>query len=97
FPDSPAYNVCLLVRMDGPLDPGALREALRGLIRRHAVLRTTYTEDGAEDGAEARPVQVVTDDDTLELAPVPCADAEARAAELAATPFDLRNERPIRL
>ncbi|WP_346044517.1 amino acid adenylation domain-containing protein [Actinomadura chokoriensis] len=101
FPDSPAYNVCLLVRMEGPLDPGALREALRGLIRRHAVLRTTYTEDGAEDGAEgaaeARPVQVVTDDDTLELAPVPCADAEARAAELAAIPFDLRNERPIRL
>ncbi|NKZ05444.1 non-ribosomal peptide synthetase [Actinomadura latina] len=98
FPDSPAYNVCLLVRMDGPLDTGALREALRGLIRRHAVLRTVYAEAaGAEDGGEAQPVQIVTDDDMLDLAPVPCADAEARAADLAAIPFDLRNERPIRL
>ncbi|MFB4311445.1 amino acid adenylation domain-containing protein [Actinomadura sp. GTD37] len=92
FPDSAAYNVCLLVRMSGPLDTGALREALRGLIRRHAVLRTTYA-DTAGDGA----VQVVTADDSLDLAPLACADADARAAELAAEPFDLRGERPIRL
>lgn len=91
FPDSPAYNVCLLVRMSGPLDTGALRQALRQLIRRHAVLRTVYAE--REDGT----VQIVTDDDSLGLAPVPCDDAEARAAELAATPFALRDERPIRL
>ncbi|TDD79374.1 amino acid adenylation domain-containing protein [Actinomadura darangshiensis] len=92
FPDSAAYNVCLLVRMSGALDAGALREALRGLIRRHAVLRTLYA-DAAGDHA----VQIVTADDSLDLAPVACDDAEARAAELAATPFDLRNERPLRL
>ncbi|WP_301175967.1 non-ribosomal peptide synthetase [Actinomadura geliboluensis] len=92
FPDSPAYNVCLLVRMDGPLDTGALQEALRGLIRRHAVLRTTYADAEGESA-----VQVVTDDDSLELPPVPCDDAGARAAELAALPFDLRGDRPIRL
>ncbi|TYK43424.1 non-ribosomal peptide synthetase [Actinomadura decatromicini] len=92
FPDSPAYNVCLLVRMSGPLDTGALRDALRALIRRHAILRTTYAEDG-----DGRAVQTVTGDDSLDLAPVGCADADARAAELAARPFDLRNERPIRL
>ncbi|MFI0370018.1 amino acid adenylation domain-containing protein [Actinomadura sp. 1N219] len=91
FPDSPAYNVCLLVRMSGPLDAGALREALRGLIRRHAVLRTVYAD------ADSGPVQVVTDDDALELTPVACADSGARAEELAAVPFDLRRERPIRL
>ncbi|RSN67120.1 hypothetical protein DMH08_14455 [Actinomadura sp. WAC 06369] len=105
FPDSAAYNVCLLVRMDGPLDTGALERALRALIRRHAILRTVYRD--APDAA-ARPggpeasdglgaVQVVTDDDALGLAPVECADADARAAELAARPFDLRAERPIRL
>ena len=92
FPDSPAYNVCLLVRMSGPLDAGALREALRALIRRHAVLRTVYA-----DGPEQRAVQIVADDDSLDLPPVRCADAGARAAELAALPFDLRAERPIRL
>ncbi|HEU5023557.1 MAG TPA: amino acid adenylation domain-containing protein, partial [Spirillospora sp.] len=92
FPASPAYNVCLLVRMSGPLDAGALRDALRGLIRRHAVLRTVYA-DGPGDDA----VQIVTGDDTLDLAPVDCTDPDARAAELAATPFDLRAERPVRL
>ncbi|TDD29944.1 amino acid adenylation domain-containing protein [Actinomadura sp. KC06] len=91
FPDSPAYNVCLLIRMSGPLDAGALRAALRGLIRRHSVLRTVYAD------ADSGPVQVVTDDDALELAPVACADPGARAEELAAVPFDLRRERPIRL
>ncbi|GGV27920.1 hypothetical protein GCM10010182_58530 [Actinomadura cremea] len=150
FPDSAAYNVCLLVRMDGALDTAALEEALRGLIRRHAILRTLYRDadghgtaraDGApgsmgavpgsagpggSDGpapASGRPagaggpaagdaahgngssrapdgvgaVQVVTDDDSLDLTPVECADAGARAAELAARAFDLRTERPIRL
>ncbi|WP_165975700.1 non-ribosomal peptide synthetase, partial [Actinomadura rubrisoli] len=118
FPESPAYNVCLLIRMSGALDTGALREALRGLIRRHAILRTTYADgagrgpgDGADgqDGADGLAggagragglgdvVQVVTDDDALDLPPVECADAEARAARLAAEPFDLRTQRPIRL
>ncbi|MDL4817070.1 non-ribosomal peptide synthetase [Actinomadura opuntiae] len=91
FPASPAYNVCLLIRMSGPLGAAALSEALRGLIRRHAVLRTVYADDG--EGA----VQIVTDDDSLDLAPVDRTDPDARAAELAATPFDLRRERPIRL
>lgn len=108
FPDSAAYNVCLLVRMDGPLDTGALERALRALIRRHAILRTLYRDapdepstppangstpasgpagaahgngavdaapgsvgtahaDGAGDGIAA--VQIVTDDDSLDLAP----------------------------
>src|SRR4051812_33514889 len=88
FPESPAYNVCLLVRMSGPLDTGALREALRGLLRRHAVLRTVYAEG---------PVQQVLADDSLDLPVLDCPDAQARAEQLAARPFDLRAERPIRL
>ncbi|MEU0486952.1 condensation domain-containing protein, partial [Streptosporangium sp. NPDC006013] len=92
FPTSPAYNVCLLVHMSGELDPEALREALRALIRRHAVLRTVY-DDHDENG----PVQHVLADDSLDLPVRDCADAEARAGRLAALPFDLRVERPIRL
>ncbi|MBO2450704.1 amino acid adenylation domain-containing protein [Actinomadura barringtoniae] len=98
FPDSPAYNVCLLVRMSGALDIEALRSALRGVIRRHAVLRTLYRNDtdGAGD-ADGGPVQIVTEDDSLELAVQDCDDAQARAEELAAQPFDLGTQRPIRL
>ncbi|MFD0856924.1 condensation domain-containing protein, partial [Actinomadura adrarensis] len=96
FPESPAYNVCLLVHMSGELDVRALREALRALIRRHAVLRTVYADDAAASGGA---VQVVTDDDSLELVPFECVpeDATGRAEELAAQPFDLRRDRPIRL
>ncbi|WP_242614545.1 condensation domain-containing protein, partial [Actinomadura roseirufa] len=119
FPDSPAYNVCLLIRMTGPLDTDALRAALRGLLRRHEVLRTVYAETAAPDGALSEvngsaawgagngdttgeplgAVQIVTADDSLDLDPVPCpgGGARARAEELAATPFDLRAERPVRL
>ncbi|MEU4540001.1 amino acid adenylation domain-containing protein [Streptosporangium sp. NPDC023825] len=94
FPASPAYNVCLLVRMSGALDTGALREALRALLRRHAVLRTVYGEDD-----EGTPFQHVVADDSLDLPVRDCAeaDAEAYAARLAALPFDLRADRPIRL
>ncbi|MDF5758247.1 non-ribosomal peptide synthetase [Spongiactinospora sp. TRM90649] len=91
FPESPAYNVCLLVRMSGPLDTDALREALRGLLRRHAVLRTVYAD------TDAGPVQRVSGDDSLDLPPLAHPDPARRAAELAATPFDLRVDRPIRL
>ncbi|PKK16211.1 MAG: hypothetical protein BUE48_001835 [Thermomonospora sp. CIF 1] len=95
FPDSPAYNVCLLVRMSGDLDISALHTALRGVVRRHAILRTTY-----DDG----PVQHIHDDDSLDLPvrdyPGTGADAEAwaraQASRIAARPFDLRTERPIR-
>ncbi|MER5649307.1 amino acid adenylation domain-containing protein [Streptosporangium sp. NPDC002524] len=94
FPSSPAYNVCLLVRMSGALDPGALREALRALLRRHAVLRTVYGEND-----EGTPFQHVVADDSLDLPVRDCAeaDAEAYATRFAALPFDLRAERPIRL
>ncbi|MFF3438316.1 amino acid adenylation domain-containing protein [Streptosporangium sp. NPDC002721] len=94
FPSSPAYNVCLLVRMSGALDPGALREALRALLRRHAVLRTVYGEND-----EGTPFQHVVADDSLDLPVRDCAeaDAEAYAERLAALPFDLRADRPIRL
>ncbi|MFI0350764.1 amino acid adenylation domain-containing protein [Actinomadura sp. 9N407] len=94
FPGSPAYNVCLLVRMSGTLDTRALRDALRALIRRHAVLRTVYADAPEASGGA---VQIVTGDDSLDLEPLDCDDAPARAEELAARPFDLRTERPIRL
>ncbi|MFD0279213.1 amino acid adenylation domain-containing protein [Kitasatospora sp. NPDC127111] len=41
-PESPAYLVSAAFRVHGGLDPAALRTALEGLTRRHAVLRSTF-------------------------------------------------------
>jgi amino acid adenylation domain-containing protein len=93
-PGGTAYNLPLLLRAAGALDPGRLTAALGALARRHEVLRTVFAE---RDGA---PVQVVRDEDAA-ATPVPVADlaalpatrreAEARrlAATAAARPFDL--------
>ncbi|MET7415030.1 amino acid adenylation domain-containing protein [Streptomyces rubiginosohelvolus] len=87
------YAVPLLLRLDGPLEEGALGRALTALTRRHEILRTCYPEH------EGRPLQQVLP----EPAPVPltavCLDgesAEDAARRLAAEPFDLADRPPLR-
>ncbi|MEU5129715.1 amino acid adenylation domain-containing protein [Streptomyces mobaraensis] len=41
-PDSRAYHVGMAFRLDGAVDTGALREALRRLVVRHPALRTAF-------------------------------------------------------
>ncbi|WP_405579621.1 non-ribosomal peptide synthetase [Streptomyces sp. NBC_01092] len=43
-PDSAAYNIAFVARVTGPIDPAALRDALRSLAGRHEALRTTFAE-----------------------------------------------------
>ncbi|MGI5373422.1 amino acid adenylation domain-containing protein [Streptomyces sp. CA-251387] len=99
-PASPAYNVCLAIRLRGPLDPRALRTALQGLLDRHEVLRTRYP--AAEDGT---PEQIVDTDAELEFASadlrgLPEEERDRKTTELArtasATPFDLAADHPLR-
>ncbi|MFY1824742.1 non-ribosomal peptide synthase/polyketide synthase [Myxococcus fulvus] len=45
-PDSPLYNIPLALRLDGPLDVGALERSFETLVRRHESLRTTFHEEG---------------------------------------------------
>src|SRR5687767_15422204 len=59
-PRSSRYNVSLAARLSGTLDVEALRQSLDAIVRRHDVLRTTFT---TIDGS---PVQVVAP-----FAPVP--------------------------
>jgi amino acid adenylation domain-containing protein/non-ribosomal peptide synthase protein (TIGR01720 family) len=86
-PGSTSYNIPARLRLDGPLDVDALERALREIVRRHEVLRTTFlTIDG-------RPQQLVHEEIPLrlpveEVAGREAAVAEAAAAEMAA-PFDL--------
>ena len=53
-PGSVAFNIGVPpLRLDGPLDADALERALRGIVGRHAVLRTVFAQ---QDG---QPVQVI--------------------------------------
>lgn len=82
-----AYNIPVVVRMTGPVDPGVLRRALDMLIARHAALRTAFVTD--DDG---RPVQRVTQCGQLFLAESTVADgatADATIDDFARRPFEL--------
>ncbi|WP_242902269.1 non-ribosomal peptide synthetase/MFS transporter [Actinomadura terrae] len=81
-PDSAAYNVPVALRLDGPLDTGALRAAVGALAERHWILR------GVIDGGTVSPVGEV---------PVPMgAFDDAALADHAWRPFRLDAEPPMR-
>jgi amino acid adenylation domain-containing protein len=52
-PGSPAHNRPLALRLSGPLDRPALEQALAELLRRHEVLRATFSTEAG------RPVQFI--------------------------------------
>jgi amino acid adenylation domain-containing protein len=60
-PGSSRYNVPEAIRIKGPLDTVAFRRSMNELIRRHEVLRTTFSSVGGE------PVQIVAASLTLRL------------------------------
>ncbi|WP_306360290.1 non-ribosomal peptide synthetase [Nocardia sp. CC227C] len=94
---SAAYNLPFALRLSGSLDTEALAFALDDVVTRHEVLRTVYPETA--DG----PVQLIlpagSPEAAVRLAPIRVTSAEAFAAvaELAATPFDVTREVPIRV
>ncbi|WP_454198585.1 non-ribosomal peptide synthase/polyketide synthase [Nocardia sp. Marseille-Q1738] len=92
---SAAYNLPFALRLTGLLDVAALAAALDDVVARHEVLRTVYPET-----AEG-PVQVVlpAGQVTLDVAPERVTESEIAAAvyALAATPFDVTSEVPVRV
>ncbi|MEA5603820.1 amino acid adenylation domain-containing protein [Nostoc sp. UHCC 0252] len=91
-PDSTAYNMLEALRLDGSPNIVALEQSLNELIRRHEVLRTTFsTVDG-------EPIQVIAPDTALNL---PIHDLQGLSTEeqteqirqiaksVASKPFDL--------
>ena len=82
-PGSSAFNIASAFRLDGPLEPTALSAALAELVRRHAVLRSRFSEFDGE------PRQEIVPFDT-EVAPtLPMLDLEGlsptKRADLAAS------------
>jgi amino acid adenylation domain-containing protein len=97
--DNPIYNIPIVVLLSGALDAVSLERALGEIVRRHEVLRTTYTTAGGE------PVQSIQPDARLELpvtdlSAVPESErldeVERRAREEVRCPFDLTRNLPVR-
>ncbi|MFD0969298.1 amino acid adenylation domain-containing protein, partial [Plantactinospora endophytica] len=85
-----AYNVPLVVRLDGAVDPAALEAALLDVVQRHESLRTTFVE---RDGVVAQVVVPAR----LPMSVLRVAgDPMAEVAEAARHRFDLATEPPIR-
>ncbi|MTE14238.1 non-ribosomal peptide synthetase [Nocardia aurantiaca] len=94
-PESSAYNIAFVLRIDGDPDIDALRAALADVVERHEVLRTVFPED--EQGAH----QVVLDTarcmPVLEAVETDEVGARSALRSLARCGFDLAREVPLRM
>lgn len=97
-PASPAYLMTWTLRLSGPLNAEAMRQAWERVVDRHEILRTRYTLRDEE------PVQVIDPPSRFDLRVVdltdhPAADREKRAWEIAAwergRPIDLTASGPV--
>jgi amino acid adenylation domain-containing protein len=93
-PNNPAYNILLAYRFAGKLDVPALKQSLSEIVRRHEILRTTFT---IMDG---KPIQVIAPTLSLslpvvDLNDVPATQQQAKVQQTllkeAQRPFDLRS------
>ncbi|HVF89347.1 MAG TPA: amino acid adenylation domain-containing protein, partial [Blastocatellia bacterium] len=98
-PSSPAYNITAAVVLTGSLNVKALEQALNEIVRRHEVLRTTFTT------IDGHPAQIINPfvysrlrvlDLSSRAEPERRDEAQRLAAEEAALPFNLSRDLPIR-
>ncbi|WP_449289755.1 amino acid adenylation domain-containing protein [Nocardia rhizosphaerae] len=94
-PDSPAYNIPLVLRLRGALDASALRYAVADLLERHEALRTRFPADGpdAMPYQEIMPVSAVL---PTGLPMEECDDPHDRVMWLLAGGFDVAERVPLR-
>ncbi|MDR8412889.1 amino acid adenylation domain-containing protein [Nonomuraea sp. 3-1Str] len=93
-PGDASYNMYVVRRLRGPLDPEALRRALTALLARHESLRTRFPE------VDGRPVAVVEHAAPAAVERLDARDeAQARAWVAARTnaPMDLGTAPPLRI
>ncbi|MBV9792200.1 MAG: amino acid adenylation domain-containing protein [Chloroflexi bacterium] len=101
-PGSNAYNMPQVVRLRGRLDSAALRASLSEVVRRHEVLRTTFSADNDDRAGQpgTRWVQIIHPPADVALAyqdlsALPAAEREIAARQLAnaetARPLDLQH------
>ena len=61
-PNNPAYNIVVAFRMDGRLHRSALERTLQEIVKRHEVLRTTFSQD-----EYCNPIQIIHESNHLSL------------------------------
>ncbi|HEY0737985.1 MAG TPA: amino acid adenylation domain-containing protein [Herpetosiphonaceae bacterium] len=96
-PNSTAYTVPLVARLTGTLDVAALRQSLDEIVRRHEVLRTTFTL------VDGQPAQIIASAESeisrisfaqIDLSDVPTTEQDAvvqdRVHREFQQPFDLQ-------
>ncbi|WP_354676154.1 amino acid adenylation domain-containing protein [Pseudomonas syringae] len=92
-PHSIAYNVPLAVRLNGPLNPQALAEALDQLVQRHETLRTRFV---CEDGEYHQQI-LAQGSVALACVSVEAEQIDAQVHAELQTPFDLLSDTLLRV
>ncbi|WP_309384636.1 non-ribosomal peptide synthetase [Cerasicoccus frondis] len=91
LPNPEILNCSLSLKLAGELNPERLREALKRLVQRHEIYRTTYSRSGES----VRPVVVSDAAFNFEFVSADGAldeqDAERRINQFTAAPFDLKH------
>ena len=91
-PTEATYNVPAVLRLTGSVDTAALREAVRDVIARHEVLRTSFP---AVDGEPRQVVGQLDEFDRREVWRV--VDSEADIVAAVSTGFDVSKTWPLRV
>ncbi|UCE20069.1 MAG: amino acid adenylation domain-containing protein [Gemmatimonadota bacterium] len=69
-PENPVYNIPRAFRVTGPLDVEALEHGLNEIIRRHEILRTTFSH------VDGEPVQIIAEAMPLKVSVIDMGDIE---------------------
>ncbi|BAZ37908.1 amino acid adenylation domain protein [Calothrix sp. NIES-4101] len=96
-PDAPTYNIPIVINLQGCVNLAALQGSLNEIIRRHEVLRTSFTlVDGqpVQIINQAAPVTLVVED--LQVLPEGDRIVQQLACEFAQQPFDLSERSLLR-
>jgi 3-oxoacyl-(acyl-carrier-protein) synthase/acyl carrier protein len=96
--DSAHYNMCIPLRLKGPLNREALAQAMNELVKRHEILRTVYYLNDGKPVQKINPHREV-DFPVLDISSEP--DKEERVQQLmdseSLKPFDLSKDLGIRI
>lgn len=91
-PDTPTYNIPIVISLKGRIDLAALQDSLNEILRRHEVLRTSFAVvDGqpAQVINQALPLTLTVEDLCSLLESTRTQEAQRLSTELAQQPFDL--------
>jgi amino acid adenylation domain-containing protein/non-ribosomal peptide synthase protein (TIGR01720 family) len=92
---SATYNIPIALRLQGPLDVGALDAAVHFLFERHHSLRTIFPESAGVPRQEV--VDITSPAIGLTVVPTGETDLRARLLDASQRPFDLQQDVPCRV